>query len=92
MIIPIKQILLEADFNTPEYDPNELINLIGKINSFRPFINCSEEQDRSNRVKKDMIDLIVGSKNAVDERRTEWYGNYNDPSPLNPNNEQEVVQ
>lgn len=87
MIIPIKQILLETSFNTPEYDPNELINLIGSITSFRPFINCSEEQDRSNRIKNDMINLIVGSKQAVDSGKNEWYGSYNDPNPLNPNNQ-----
>lgn len=80
MIIPIKQILLEAEFNTPEYDPNELINLIGKINAFRPFINCSEELDRSNRVKSNMIDLITSSVQAVNQGKEEWYGPYNDPN------------
>lgn len=76
MIIPIKRILLESE----SYDQTKLINLIGEINSFKSFINCSEELDRSNRVKRDMIDLITSSVQAVNQGKEEWYGQYNDPS------------
>ena len=81
MILPIKQILLEVE----SYDPNYLLNLIGQINSFKPFINCSEEQDRGNRVKRDMIGLITGTQQAINQGRSEWYGSFSDPNPLNPN-------
>ena len=76
MIIPIKRILLESE----SYDQTKLINLIGEINSFKPFINCSEELDRSNRVKSNMIDLITSSVQAVNQGKEEWYGQYNDPN------------
>ena len=76
MIIPIKRILLESE----SYDQTKLINLIGEINSFKSFINCSEELDRSNRVKRDMIDLITSSVQAVNQGKEEWYGQYNDPN------------
>lgn len=79
MKLPIKQILLEVE----SYDPNYLLNLIGQINSFKPFINCSEELDRGNRVKRDMIELITGTQQAINQGKEEWYGSYNDPN--NPN-------
>lgn len=76
MKMPIKQILLEAE----SYDPNYLLNLIGQINSFKPFINCAEELDRGNRVKRDMIGLITGTQQAINQGKEEWYGSYNDPN------------
>lgn len=76
MIIPIKHILLEVE----SYDPNYLLNLIGQINSFKPFINCAEELDRGNRVKRDMIGLITGTQQAINQGKEEWYGSYNDPN------------
>lgn len=79
MRLPIKHILLEVE----SYDPNYLLNLIGQINSFKPFINCAEELDRGNRVKRDMIELITGTQQAINQGKEEWYGSYNDPN--NPN-------
>ena len=79
MKLPIKHILLEAE----SYDPNYLLNLIGQINAFKPFINCAEELDRGNRVKQDMIGLITGTQQAINQGKEEWYGSYNDPN--NPN-------
>lgn len=76
MILPIKKILLEVE----SYDPNYLLNLIGQINSFKPFINCLEELDRGNRVKRDMIELITGTQQAINKGQEEWYGSYNDPN------------
>lgn len=82
MKIKLRQLLTEVG----DYEPNYLINLIGQINSFKPFINCSEEQERGNRVKSDMIDLITGTQYAIDNNKKEWYGAYNEPNPNNPNN------
>lgn len=86
MKIKLRQFICEAE----SYDPNYLLNLIGQINAFKPFINCAEELDRGNRVKRDMIGLITGTQSAINQGEKEWYGSYNDPN--NPNLQNIIIE
>lgn len=82
MKILLRKIIVES-MDSSQYNPNYLLNFIEQINSFKPFITCSEEQDRGYRVKRDMISLITGTNYAINQGRKEWYGSYNDKN--NPN-------